>query len=109
MWLAERLAVRFGVAGHLEPEFPGFVGAAVGVAGRLYSGIGGQSPHTAGVLIQGATGRQAIGYLQQAIISPEIAISILIAIGLVIAILGPTWYWLGKPSFFRSTSRPDDH
>lgn len=46
--------------------------------------------------------------VEQAVVVPEIATPLIIGVGLVIAVLGPTWYWLGKPAFFRGTSRPEE-
>lgn len=60
------------------------------------------------MLDEGSRNSQVAAGVEQAIVVPEMATPLVIGLGLVIAVMGPAWYWLGKPAFFRTVSRPDE-
>ena len=39
------------------------------------------------------------------IVLPEFVTPVIIGIGFALTVLGPAWYWLGKPAYFRNTRR----
>lgn len=98
-WLSDR-----SHTSPLEPGLPVVVGAPGEVSGKVLGGYPGQLPRFAHVHDPGVAGSLAVGGVQGGGIGPEISVAVLIAIGLVIAVLGPAWYWIGKPAFFRSVS-----
>lgn len=54
---------------------------------------------------EASSGSQAA---ELAAVGPEIATPVIVGIGLIIAVLAPTWYWLGRPAFLRGVSRPKE-
>lgn len=59
------------------------------------------------MLDEGSKASQSTG-VEQAIVLPELTTPVVVTIGLVIAVIGPTWYWLGKPAFFRNVERVEE-
>ena len=59
------------------------------------------------MLDEGSKASQSTG-VEQAIVLPELTTPVVVTIGLLIAIIGPTWYWLGKPAFFRNVGTVEE-
>lgn len=82
-----------------ESGLPVFMGAPVGVFGITLGGF-------ARLYEPGIAGSLAVAGVKGAGIAPEITVAVLLGMGLAIAVLGPIWYWIGKPTFFRSVTQP---
>lgn len=126
-WLSDR----FDFASGLDIGLLGILVAGVGLYVGNVAELGTQAPHLlrffdysssndlpslatmpqdSALLLMLDEGSKAsqVTTVEQSLVIPELAPPLVVGIGLVIAVLGPTWYWLGKPVFFRSVSRPDE-
>ncbi len=127
-WLSDR----FDFASGLDLGLLGILVAGVGLYVGNVTEFGAQAPHLlrffdypspddlpalattpqdSALLLMLDEGSKAsqVTAVEQSLVIPELAPPLIVGIGLVIAVLGPTWYWLGKPAFFRSVTITDEH